>query len=184
MIGGTKSKLFQNLLKNSEIVSALHARPKRSMFFSYCPVYLGTMICNQWKFISHKANWMGYQFQDKKRVKTCRLRYNLNLKSKIINCNFHPCPSDTIKHFLESSKPSNPRLTSNVIIMQLNKFIWWIFNLVLSWPCIIFYLTQKYWFSVRQFFFDFVTVSVAKKVLVSILELIVKSPLLPLRKIP
>ena len=143
MIGGTKSKLLQNLLKNSEIVSALHARPKRSIFFSYCPVYLGIMICNQWKFISHKANWMGYQFQDKKKAKTYRLRYNLNLKSKITNCNFHPCPSDTIKHFLESSKPSNPRLTSNVIIMQLSKLIWWIFNLVLSWPCIIFLFDPK-----------------------------------------
>ena len=48
---------------------------------------------------------------------------NLNLKSKIANCNSYPCLFDTIKHSLESYKPGSSQLTLNMLIGQLSKFI-------------------------------------------------------------
>ena len=48
---------------------------------------------------------------------------HLNLKSKIKNCNFYPCPSDTIKHSLECSKPGSFQLKLNALIVQLSNFI-------------------------------------------------------------
>ena len=129
-----------------------NVRPTGSTLFRYCPVYLVIMICNQRKLISHTAKKMGCQFQDKTRIKTYRLRQNLNLKSKITNYNFYPYPSDTIKHSLESSKPENFRLILNVLLVQLSKLFGRIYNSTLSWLCEICYLTQKCRLSVRHFF--------------------------------
>ena len=70
IIGCIKTNLFQNLLK----ISWDSVRPTRSTLFSYCPVYLVIMICNQRKLISHKEQQMGCQFQDRKWTKTYRLR--------------------------------------------------------------------------------------------------------------
>ena len=58
----------------------------------------------------------GSQFQDRKRIDTYRLRF-LQID------NFYPCPSDTIKHFLESSKPGSSELTLNAFILQVSTFI-------------------------------------------------------------
>ena len=57
------------------------------------------------------------------RIKTNRLRSNLNLKSKIKNYDFYPCLSDTIKLSLETSKPTSFPLTLNVLVVQLSMFI-------------------------------------------------------------
>ena len=55
------------------------------------------------------------------------------MKSKIANCIFYTCPSDTIKHSLEVSKAGSTRLTLNKSIVQLSKFICWNYNPALSW---------------------------------------------------
>ena len=61
---------------------------------------------------------MDCQFKDKKWTKTYRLRFKLNVKNyKLI------FPFDAIKHFLESSELGSFRLTLNMLIVQLSKFI-------------------------------------------------------------
>ena len=133
--------LFQSLLK----ISWDSVHPTRSTLFTYCPVYLVIVICNQRKLISHKANSVDCQCQDITQTITYnRLWYNLNLKSKIANCNFYPCPSDTVKHSPEISKPGSSLLTLNKLIVQLSKFVCWNYKPALSWLCGHFYFTQKY----------------------------------------
>ena len=59
---------------------------------------------------------MGCQFQDINRTKT----YILKCKSerKIISCICYPCPSDTIKHSLETFQTANLESSFNVLMIQ------------------------------------------------------------------
>ena len=99
-----------------------------------------------------RQNEWAVKFRTKSRPKLIDYEKKLSMKSKIINCNFYPCPSDTTKHSLENSKPGSFRITLNVPLVQLSKFIWQIHNSGILWLCAIFYLTLKYWLSVRHYF--------------------------------
>ena len=48
-----------------------------------------------------------------------------------------------IKNFLETSKPGSFRLPFNVLIVQLSKFIWWIYTSEPSGLCVIFLFDPK-----------------------------------------
>ena len=52
-----------------------------------------------------------------------QIEVKLKPKVKITNSSFDPCPSDTIKPSLESSKPESFRLTFNMSLGELSKFI-------------------------------------------------------------
>ena len=125
------AKLVQNLVKILQI-SALHIQLSSTVVLS-------------------KMN--GFSFSGQRTDQNLQIEENLNLKSKIANSNFYTSPSDTSKHSLETAKPCRFWLTHNKLIVQLSKFIWWIYNSELSWLCAMFYFVLKYRLSVGHFLF-------------------------------
>ena len=53
----------------------------------------------------------GLSVSEQKADQNLQIDLDLNLKSKMINFNFHPCPSNTLKHSIESTKPESFQLT-------------------------------------------------------------------------
>ena len=125
--------------------------PKRSTLLSYYLLYLVIVICIQRKLILHEAKWMGCCFETERKPKVTDWDWE-DCGVKNSNCKFYSCLSDTIKHSLESLTHGNSRFTLNLLMVQLSKFIWWIYHWILSWLCENFYLTQMYRLSVLYFF--------------------------------